>query len=48
MLDSSTRELRHRNAEHLKEMIEARHGPVVGLSVEECSRWIEEAKAFPE
>ena len=44
----SIKELRHRNASHLKEMIEERHGPVVGLSVEECGRWIEEAKAFPE
>ena len=44
----SIKELRHRNRAHLKEMIEQRHGQVVGLSVEECGRWIEEAKTFPE
>jgi hypothetical protein len=43
----SIKELRHRNPGHLKEMIEQRHGQVVGLSVEECSKWIEEARAFP-
>jgi predicted flap endonuclease-1-like 5' DNA nuclease len=43
----SIKELRHRNPGHLKEMIEQRHGPVVGLSEEECAKWIEEAKAFP-
>jgi predicted flap endonuclease-1-like 5' DNA nuclease len=42
----SIKELRHRNAANLKEMIEQRHGQVVGLSVEEVGRWIEEAKAF--
>jgi predicted flap endonuclease-1-like 5' DNA nuclease len=42
----SIKELRHRNPAHLKEMIETRHGPVVGLSEAECKTWIEEAKAF--
>ena len=42
----SIKELRHRNPAHLKEMIEKRHGSVIGLSEEECSTWIEEAKAF--
>jgi predicted flap endonuclease-1-like 5' DNA nuclease len=42
----SIKELRHRNPEHLYEMIETRHGKVVGLSVKECHTWIEEAKAF--
>ena len=44
----SIKELRHRNPGNLKEMIEQRHGPVVGLSEAECRRWIEEAKAHPE
>jgi predicted flap endonuclease-1-like 5' DNA nuclease len=42
----SIKELRHRNPAHLKEMIETRHGHVVGLSEAECTTWIEEAKAF--
>lgn len=42
----SVKELRHRNAEHLKEMIETRHGKVIGLSVAECAGWIEEAKSL--
>jgi nucleotidyltransferase/DNA polymerase involved in DNA repair len=42
----SIKELSHRNAGHLKEMIEKRHGPVVGLSEHECQTWIDEAKAF--
>jgi predicted flap endonuclease-1-like 5' DNA nuclease len=44
----SIRELRHRNAAHLKEMIEERHGAVVGLSEHETQTWIDEAKAFEE
>jgi hypothetical protein len=44
----SIKELRHRNAAHLKEMIEERHGAVVGLSEHETQTWIDEAKAFPE
>jgi predicted flap endonuclease-1-like 5' DNA nuclease len=42
----SIKELRHRNPAHLKEMIEQRHGSVVGLSEKECQTWIDEAKAF--
>jgi predicted flap endonuclease-1-like 5' DNA nuclease len=44
----SIKELRHRNPEHLKQMIEERHGKVVGLSEAECAKWVEEAKAFKE
>jgi predicted flap endonuclease-1-like 5' DNA nuclease len=44
----SIKELRHRNAAHLKEMIEKRHGAVVGLSEHEMQTWIDEAKAFEE
>ena len=40
----SIKELRHRNPANLKEMIETRHGAVVGLSEDECRTWIEEAK----
>lgn len=43
----SIKELRHRNAARLKEMIESRHGRVVGLSEQECQTWIDEAKADP-
>lgn len=32
----SIKELRHRTASHLKEMIEQRHAEVIGLSVDEC------------
>ena len=42
----SIKELRHRNPENLKKMIEERHGRVIGLSEAECRTWIEEAKAF--
>lgn len=42
----SIKELRHRNAASLKQMIEDRHGKVVALSEAECKTWIEEAKAF--
>ena len=45
---ASIRELRQRNAAHLKQMIEERHGSVVGLSEEETQVWIDEAKAFKE
>jgi predicted flap endonuclease-1-like 5' DNA nuclease len=41
----SIKELKHRNAASLKEMIETRHGKVVGLSEKECKTWIDEAKA---
>ncbi len=42
----SIKELRHRNAESLKEMIESRHGSVVGLSVAQVEDWIKQAKEF--
>ena len=45
---ASIKELRHRDAAHLKEMIEKRHGRVVGLSEHETQTWIDEAKAFKE
>jgi predicted flap endonuclease-1-like 5' DNA nuclease len=45
---ASIKELRHRNPAHLKEMIEKRHGAVVGLSEDQMETWIEEAKAFEE
>ncbi len=41
----SIKELRHRNATNLKQMIESRHGSVRGLSEKECQTWIDEAKA---
>ena len=41
----SIKELSHRNASHLKKMIETRHGAVVGLSESQCQTWIDEAKA---
>ena len=40
----SIKELRHRNPARLKEMIETRHGKVVGLSEKTVEGWIEEAK----
>lgn len=45
---ASIKELRQRNAAHLKQMIEERHGSVVGLSEHETQTWIDEAKAFKE
>jgi predicted flap endonuclease-1-like 5' DNA nuclease len=44
----SIKELRHRNAAKLKEMIETRHGKVVGLSEKAVEGWIEAAKAHQE
>jgi predicted flap endonuclease-1-like 5' DNA nuclease len=41
----SIKELRHRNPAKLKEMIETRHGKVVGLSEKTVQGWIDEAKA---
>jgi predicted flap endonuclease-1-like 5' DNA nuclease len=40
----SIKELRHRKAANLKNMIEKRHGRVVGLSERLCQTWIDEAK----
>lgn len=42
----SIKELRHRNPENLRDMIEQRHGKVVGLSLQEVTNWVDEAKAF--
>ncbi|WP_322756706.1 DUF4332 domain-containing protein [Frankia sp. Cas3] len=42
---ASIKELRHRNAANLKVMIEARHGPVVGLSELQIRTWIDKANA---
>jgi hypothetical protein len=42
----SIKELRHRNPEHLLEMIETRHGKVIGMSLKEVTDWIEQAKAW--
>ena len=44
----SIKELSHRNASHLKEMIETRHGKVIALSEQECQTWIDEAKTHVE
>jgi len=44
----SIKDLRHRNAAHLKDMIEQRHGTVIGLSEHECQTWIDAAKAHPD
>jgi predicted flap endonuclease-1-like 5' DNA nuclease len=41
----SIKELRHRNPARLMEMIESRHGKVVGLSEKTCQSWIDAAKA---
>ena len=41
----SIKELRHRNASRLKEMIETRHGKVVGVSEQTVQGWIDSAKA---
>lgn len=41
----SIKELRHRNAAHLVEMIETRHRQVVGLSEKVCQGWIDAAKS---
>src|SRR5436309_7859877 len=38
----SVKELQHRNAASLKQMIESRHGKVVGLSEKTCQTWIDE------
>ena len=41
----SIKELRHRKASSLLEMIETRHGKVIGLSEKTCQSWIDAAKA---
>lgn len=42
----SIKELRHRNPANLWDMIEQRHGKVVGLSLQEVTNWIDEARAL--
>ncbi len=42
----SIKQLQHRSASHLKDMIQKRHAKVIGLSEHECQTWIDEAKAF--
>ncbi len=41
----SIKELCHRDAARLKEMIKTRHGKVVGLSEQTVQGWIDAAKA---
>ena len=40
------KELSHRNAASVKEMIETRHGSVIGLSESQVQGWIDQAKAL--
>lgn len=42
----SVKELRHRNPQNLKNMIESRHGKVIGLSLAQCENWVNEAKSM--
>ena len=42
----SIKELRHRNPANLRDMIHERHGRVVGLSLQEVTSWIDEAKSY--
>lgn len=42
----SIKELSHRNAASLKQMIVDRHGAVVGLSEAQVQGWIDEAKSL--
>ncbi|MGH2705015.1 MAG: DUF4332 domain-containing protein [Actinomycetota bacterium] len=44
----SIKELRHRNAASLVDMIQTRHGNVVGLSQAQVQDWIDQAKAWSE
>ena len=41
----SIKELSHRNAASLNDMIESRHGKVIGMSVATVQGWIDQAKA---
>jgi predicted flap endonuclease-1-like 5' DNA nuclease len=41
----SIKELKHRNAASLTQMIESRHGKVIGLSETAVQGWIDQAKA---
>jgi len=42
---ASVKELRHRDPSHLLEMINARHGEVVGVGLNQLKAWVEEAKS---
>jgi nucleotidyltransferase/DNA polymerase involved in DNA repair len=42
---ASVKELRHRDPGHLLEMINARHGEVVGIGLNQLKAWVEEAKS---
>ena len=42
----SIKELSHRSAASLREMIETRHGKVIGLSDSSVQGWIDQAKAL--
>ena len=42
---ASVKELRHRDPGRLLEMINKRHGEVIGLGVNQLKVWIEEAKS---
>lgn len=44
----SIKELRHRNAASLLQMIEERHGKVVALNEAVVQGWIDQAKAWKE
>jgi hypothetical protein len=42
---ASVKELRHRDPGHLLEMINKRHGEVVGIGLNQLKVWVEEAKS---
>jgi hypothetical protein len=42
---ASVKELRHRDPSHLLEMINARHGEVIGVGLNQLKVWVEEAKS---
>jgi hypothetical protein len=42
---ASVKELRHRDPGHLLEMINKRHGEVVGVGLNQLKVWVEEAKS---
>jgi Domain of unknown function (DUF4332) len=42
---ASVKELRHRDPSHLLETINARHGKVLGIGLNQLKAWVEEAKS---
>lgn len=44
----SIKELRHRVPEHLLEMIETRHGKIIGVGLAQVTDWVHQAKAWKE